>query len=125
VVGKSTSTSDLQCVDNTQTLVKTQNLVSLAKKHYGCDTVQGVALEDDGGPSTAGSHWEKRTLMNEFMGGRPTGFANSKSAFSLALLHDSGWYTVNYSVADSLAWGYKYGCTSLDSCSGERGFCKS
>ena len=28
----------------------------------------GVALEDDGGVGTAGSHWEKRVLMNEFMG---------------------------------------------------------
>lgn len=56
----------------------------------------------------AGSHWEKRLLMNEIM----TGSVDTRSVVSkmtLALLEDSGWYHVNYSMADNLDWGQNQG----------------
>lgn len=33
-----------------------------ARIHFGCPTLEGVELENQGGPSTAISHWEKRIL---------------------------------------------------------------
>jgi hypothetical protein len=42
-----------------------------------------------------------------------TGSSSGDPAFSgltLALLEDSGWYHVNYSAADPLAWGLGQGC---------------
>jgi hypothetical protein len=41
------------------------------KEQFGCDNWPnaGAELEDYGSSGTAGSHWEKRTLMNEFMTG--------------------------------------------------------
>lgn len=112
-----------------QTLLKTPKVVEWGRKHFGCDTLAGVELEDDGGKFTAGSHWEKRHVMNEFMAGAPSGFANAKSIFTLALLEDSGWYRANYSHADPLRWGYMYGCSFLNSCDPKtpdppEGFCK-
>ncbi|RWW81499.1 hypothetical protein BHE74_00010096 [Ensete ventricosum] len=56
----------------------------------------------------AGSHWEKRLLMNEIM----TGSVDTRSVVSrmtLALLEDSGWYQANYSMADRLDWGRNQG----------------
>ncbi|KAL2894658.1 Leishmanolysin-like peptidase [Bienertia sinuspersici] len=56
----------------------------------------------------AGSHWEKRLLMNEIM----TGSVDTRSVVStmtLALLEDSGWYKANYSMADHLDWGRHQG----------------
>ena len=32
------------------------------KKHFGCDNLVGVELENQGGESTALQHWEKRIL---------------------------------------------------------------
>lgn len=36
------------------------------------------------------------------------------TAFTLALLEGSGWYQVNYSLADSMTWGQNQGCAFLD-----------
>ena len=112
-----------------QTLLKTPKVVALARQHFGCHTLAGVEIEDDGGPGTAGSHWEKRHVMNEFMAGSPSGFANSKSALTLGLMEDTGWYRADFSRADALTWGYQYGCDFLLSCSAQtppppRGFCE-
>ena len=56
-----------------QVLLKTPQVVKWGRAHFGCESLAGVELEDDGGPGTAGSHWEKRHLMNEFMAGSPRG----------------------------------------------------
>lgn len=37
--------------------------------YFGCDTIVGVALENQGGDGTIGSHWEKSMLMDELMTG--------------------------------------------------------
>lgn len=59
---------------------------------------------------TAGSHWEKRDMDNEFMTG--TADPNSVySAISMALFQDSGWYGVSYDRAETLHWGRGEGCT--------------
>jgi leishmanolysin len=67
-----------------------------------------LELEDGGGRGTAGSHWEKRLLMNEIM----TGSVDTRSvvsAMTLALLEDSGWYKANFSMAEQLDWGRNQG----------------
>jgi hypothetical protein len=111
-----TVTSGLSIVGQSATLLITPKLLAHAKAHFGCDSWPGVALEDDGGEGSAGSHWEKRMLMNEYMGAAPTGFVNSKSAFTLATLEDSGWYQADYSAADPLMWGYNGGCDQFGAC---------
>eukprot|EP00802_Teleaulax_amphioxeia_P007078 Tamp_07084.p1 GENE.Tamp_07084~~Tamp_07084.p1 ORF type:complete len:618 (+),score=81.29 Tamp_07084:601-2454(+) len=107
----------LDRVDSKRTAVKSPKVVEVARKHFACDTLDGVELEDDGGGGTAGSHWEKRQMMNEFMCGAPSGFKNSKSAVTLALLEDSGWYLPDYSQADALTWGWRKGCSFATACS--------
>jgi len=80
-----------------------------AQRYYGCPTVLGVELENQGGSGTALSHWEKRTTMNEYM----TGTASRNPVFSeltLSLLEDTGWYKANFSLAGQLLWGQGMGC---------------
>ena len=34
-----------------------------ARSHFGCDTLEGAEIENQGGSGTAGSHWEKRLFQ--------------------------------------------------------------
>eukprot|EP00897_Mesotaenium_endlicherianum_P009795 jgi/Mesen1/8844/ME000053S08253 len=94
----------------TVTRVVLPRVVMHARQHYGAygREFEGLELEDGGGRGTAGSHWEKRLLMNEIM----TGSVDTHSvvsAMTLALLEDSGWYRANLSMAEPLAWGRRQG----------------
>lgn len=54
-----------------QTVYKivTPKALEKAKEQFGCSTLSGVELENQGGTGTAGDHWEKRIYMNDFMTG--------------------------------------------------------
>ena len=98
------------------------------KKHFGCEALEGVELEDDGGSGTAGSHWQMRSLLNDYMVGINihTMYPTVKSVFTLALLEDTGWYFADFTRADmALKWGYNRGCDFLHSCDAntQPGFC--
>ncbi|KAH9604464.1 hypothetical protein KSS87_016379 [Heliosperma pusillum] len=94
----------------TVTRVVLPRVIMHSRYHYGAfsENFTGLELEDGGGRGTSGSHWEKRLLMNEIM----TGSVDTRSVVSpmtLALLEDSGWYKVNYRMADHLDWGRNQG----------------
>ena len=102
--------------------IVTEEVVAKAKEQFDCPNwglSAGGEVEDGGAAGTVGSHWEKRVYMNEYM----TGTLNSHlpvvySAMTLALFQDSGWYQVDYSVAEKLAWGNGEGCAfAEDYCS--------
>jgi len=95
-------------------IIKTPKVVETAKKYFGCSTLQGVELEDNGGEGTAGSHWEARIMYSDFMIGR-TILENVLSEISLALLEDSGWYKVNYYTGGFFRYGKGKGCEFLNS----------
>lgn len=38
-----------------------------ARDQFGCATLNGAELENDGGSGTAGSHWEERVFLGELM----------------------------------------------------------
>ncbi|OQR86731.1 leishmanolysin-like peptidase [Thraustotheca clavata] len=62
------------------------------------------------GSTAMSSHWEKRIFQDEYMSATaPT--TPIYSAMTLAVFEDSGWYTANYSMAQTLPWGYLEGCT--------------
>jgi len=87
----------------------TPKVVAKAKAAFGCSTLTGLELENDGGTGTAGSHWEKRIMMNDFMVG--TLMTNAVySDITLAAFEDSGWYTVNYDYTDQITFGKNRGC---------------
>eukprot|EP00293_Proteomonas_sulcata_P017554 CAMPEP_0184290964 /NCGR_PEP_ID=MMETSP1049-20130417/3087_1 /TAXON_ID=77928 /ORGANISM="Proteomonas sulcata, Strain CCMP704" /LENGTH=549 /DNA_ID=CAMNT_0026598257 /DNA_START=1 /DNA_END=1650 /DNA_ORIENTATION=- len=91
--------------------IVTETIKSVSKTHYDCQEIEGAEIEDDGGDGTAGSHWEKRVLMTEYMTGlHHTGQTRVLSLFTLALMQDSGWYEVDFRAAGVLKWGQGQGC---------------
>ena len=85
------------------------------RRHYGCDTLTGAELEDQGEEGTALTHWEKRLFENEAMTGTHT--QNPiYSRITMALMEDTGWYLPNYDMADELKWGRNLGCDFVLRC---------
>ena len=103
-----TSTASVR--GKTVTLFKTPTVLSKARDAFGCTTLPGLELEDGGGSGTAGSHWEKRMMFNDFMVGDigPTDIVYSDITFSL--LKDSGWYDINWDYTDTIHYGKDRGC---------------
>ncbi|KAG6483476.1 hypothetical protein ZIOFF_060124 [Zingiber officinale] len=90
-------------------------LVMHTRYHYGAffENFTGLELEDGGGCTTSGSHWEKRLLMNEIMMiSVDTRYVVSE--MTLVLLEDSGWYQTNYNIAEHLDWGRNQGAEFLN-----------
>ncbi|XP_077284590.1 leishmanolysin-like peptidase, invadolysin isoform X2 [Arctopsyche grandis] len=90
-------------------MVVTPRVVKEVREHFGCPTLEGAELEDQGGEGTALTHWEKRIMENEAM----TGTHTQNPVFSritLALMEDTGWYRADYANAKPLAWGKGLGC---------------
>lgn len=98
--------------------VKTPKVLETARNHFGCNSLNQVALEQEGGSSTAYSHWEESHYRGEIMVGVQGG-RGSLSNLTLSLLEDSGWYTVDYSHSQFNQYGYQDGCEFVSStCNG-------
>ena len=85
-----------------------ENVIKYAKKHFGCDNIDGIELENQIG----GTHWESRIMLSDYM----IGFDYSEiviSEISLALLEDSGWYKINYYTGGLFRYGKGEGCDFL------------
>lgn len=93
----------------TFSLIQTPKLQELVKDKFGITKFDetpdaGVELEDGGGGGTAGTHFEARTYFTELMCGITFGIGII-SQFSLGLLHDTGWYDVNFDKTEPFAYG--------------------
>ena len=94
----------------TRTLIKTPKVVERAKKYFNCDSIEGLELEDQGGPGSQISHWEQRILLGEYMGAVIYQEEMAISEFTLALLEDSGWYKAKYYTGGLFRFGKNKGC---------------
>jgi leishmanolysin len=65
----------------------------------------GVEIEDGGGAGTEGSHPEARVYAGEVICGIFASRNPAISNLSLSALDDTGWYGVNYSMAEPYPWG--------------------
>lgn len=81
-----------------------------AREHFGCDTMPGMPLEDDGGAGTAVSHFEMATVGNELMSGSSEGDRMLLSVFSMSQMEDTGWYAPDWSQARKMSHGRGGGC---------------
>ena len=87
-----------------------KNVVAKAKEHFGCNSMEGVPLENQGGSGTMGSHWESRYMLGDYM--VSTDFPDSAiSDITLALFEDSGFYKVNYYSGGLFKFGKNKGCS--------------
>jgi hypothetical protein len=88
-------------------------LTQRLRAHFNCSTIVGAYLENEGGTGTAASHFERRIFMNELMTGSEIKDMRI-TEFTLAALEGSGWYKVNYSMAEPIHWGKNKGCGFID-----------
>ena len=95
--------------DMPKQIIVTPKVASTAQKHFGCSALEGVEIEDQGGSGTAGSHWESRVMLGDFMIGESYA-ENVISEITLALFEDSGWYKVNYFTGGLFRYGKNKGC---------------
>jgi leishmanolysin-like peptidase len=96
-----------------RTRIITPKVVAAARKHFNCDSLTGVDLEDQGGVGTAGAHWDSRIMLGDYM----IGMSYDENVFSditLALFEDSGWYEVNYYTGGLFRFGKGEGCGFLE-----------
>ena len=97
-----------------RTLIITPKVKNIAAQHFNCPSITGVELENQGGEGSAGSHWETRVMLGDYM--ISTDYDDVViSDITLALFEDSGWYEVNYYTAGLFRFGKGEGCDFLNS----------
>ena len=89
-------------------------VVEVAKKYFNCNTIEGVELENYGSSGTAGSHWESRILLGDYMNGVTYNEEEVISEFTLAFLEDTGYYQVKYYTGGLMQFGKNKGCDFLN-----------
>lgn len=72
--------------------LSTPKVMEMGRLHFGCDSIKGVELENDGGVGTMGSHWERTIVYNEMMTGSDMKIKTTLSVLTLAALEDTSWY---------------------------------
>lgn len=97
-----------------RTLISTPKVVAAAQKHFNCTAISGVELENQGESGSAGSHWESRTMLGDYMiaSTYPDIFI---SEITLALFEDSGWYRTNNYTGGLFKYGKNAGCGFFNS----------
>ena len=94
----------------------TPKLLQAAKNHFGCSSMVGVNLENEGSNSSAGAHFEKVHYGNELMNPQEVGMP-SLSVITLSFMEDTTWYKINYNYAESYYWGKNKGCDFINNTS--------
>ena len=90
--------------------INSSKVLEVAKKYFNCQDIDGVELEESGGSGTAGSHWDARILLGEYMNGVIYTEEQVISEFTLALLEDTGFYKPNYYTGGLMRFGKGKGC---------------
>jgi hypothetical protein len=113
----------------TSKVINVPSLTEKVRNHFGCSTLKGAVLENDGSAATAGSHFERKLFVYDAM---TSGVIHGRkiTQFNLGMLEASGWYDVDYSYAEPYPFGQGQGCTFVSgSCSSSsynfEEFCKS
>jgi len=94
------------------TYLASPEVLAWGKYHFGCSTMIGVEIENEGAGGTALSHWKRRIFNEEYRVGVSPMFPIF-SNFTLAYLDDSGWYLTNRSWAVPLQYGLFQGCSFI------------
>jgi leishmanolysin len=98
---------------STRTVIDVPALTNRVRSFFGCSTIPGAPMENDGGSSTASSHFERRLFVYDMMS---SGGIHGRriTEFDLAMLESSGWYVPNYSYAEPYFFGQGQGCDFIN-----------
>lgn len=99
-------------------------VVNYARTYFGCSDIPALPLENNGGDGSAGSHWEKLFLPQEYM--NPTvENPGVLSEFTMTFLRATGWYQIGPNAAQRYDWGQNSGCAHFKICPQGPGYCTS
>ncbi|KAF5214102.1 hypothetical protein ECC02_013334 [Trypanosoma cruzi] len=94
-------------------MVAGKHVQEKAKAHFGCDSLEGMELEDEDGPrEKAILHWKGRHARDELMA--PAIGAGYYTALTMVVFADMGYYRVNWRMAEPMSWGHRSGCDFLE-----------
>ncbi|PWV08783.1 putative surface protease GP63 [Trypanosoma cruzi] len=94
-------------------MVAGNHVQAKAKAHFGCNSLEGMELEDEGGTREKEiPHWKERHARDELMA--PTVGAGYYTALTMAVFADMGYYSVNWSMAEPMSWGNGSSCDFLE-----------
>ena len=100
-------------VINNVAYLNSPKLLEKAKIHFGCDSIRGVRLENQGDQGSIGSHWDARFMQGELMISEDYSEV-VLSDMTLAFLEDLGYYKVNYYTGGLFRFGKNQGCSFLE-----------
>jgi hypothetical protein len=103
-----------QIAGKSRTILDVPPLTEKLRNFYGCSTLPGAIMENDGGSGTAKSHFETKYFLNDIMVSS-SNYGRRVSEFSLAALEGTGWYTADYSYAEPFYFGQGQGCGFMSS----------
>jgi hypothetical protein len=87
--------------------------IEVAKNYYKCSgEFKGLPLQSQSG--RLGAHWQEAWFGAEGMSPAEGAEPELFSAMTLALCEDSGWYQVNYAMAENYDFGKGAGCEKKD-----------
>ncbi|ORC92885.1 putative surface protease GP63 [Trypanosoma theileri] len=92
-------------------VVSSKKTLEVMRKHFNCDDVVGMELEDEGSDGTAHSHWERRNVKDELMAGLSG--VSYYTALTMAAFEDLGYYRANWGMEEQMSWGKDAGCEFL------------
>ena len=93
-----------------KTVIITPNVLAKTIEAFGCNSIIGMELEEQGGIDTSNSHWGMRIIFNDIMISHVINDA-IYSTITLALLEDTGWYQVDYSFGQIPIFARNIGCS--------------
>ncbi|PBJ74009.1 surface protease GP63 [Trypanosoma cruzi cruzi] len=94
-------------------MVAGNHVQAKTRAHFGCNSLEGMELEDEDGASARKiPHWKERHARDELMA--PTVGAGYYTALTMAVFADMGYYRVNWSMAEPMSWGHRSGCDFLE-----------
>ncbi|EGR29170.1 leishmanolysin family protein, putative [Ichthyophthirius multifiliis] len=108
-------------------LLATPNVLKFARDYFGCPSLPGMPLENQGGGGSLGSHWEISIIQDEYMNANSSQASGYFSGFTANLLRDTGFYAeINESMEEKTYFGKGQGCEHvLGNCrSDKREYCK-
>jgi len=82
------------------------------RSHFGCSTINGALMENNGDSTTAASHFERKIFVYEAMSSGSI-LGRRITEFSFALLEGSGWYVPDYNYAEPYFFGKGQGCSFI------------
>ncbi|KAL4486495.1 hypothetical protein ABPG72_018449 [Tetrahymena utriculariae] len=91
--------------------LEVDQIMKISRNYYGCPSIDGMYIENQGEGGSFGSHWERDLLGNEFMTVSAVYGYYTISTFTAALLLDTGYYAqINTNLLMPIYWGKNKGC---------------